>query len=151
MTSSLDYEDLFQDWHTQIEGIQKGFPGHKADVRQSEDAGRYLCDYIYFNSLAYFGRRCGKLEGGDCSARPVLFCKWSTPRSSKPSLILSSFCFSACPSRKRCHYSWKRSRSCYCPHSSNGQELYSFSYSSIWYLIRPRRWSRGPMYSFHAV
>lgn len=73
MTTSLDYEALYQDWQTQIDEIPKDSPGHKADVRQSEDAGRYLCDYTYFNSLAYFGKRCGKVEGGDCSARPVLF------------------------------------------------------------------------------
>lgn len=80
MTTSLDYETLFQGWQTNVEEISEGSPGHKADVRQSDDAGRYLCDYIYFNSLAYFGRCSGKLEGGACSARPVLFCEYSTRR-----------------------------------------------------------------------
>ncbi|CZT14586.1 uncharacterized protein RCC_00561 [Ramularia collo-cygni] len=73
MTTSLDYESLVRDWCTHIDEIPEGSPGHKADVRQSEDAGRYLCDYIYFNSLAYFGRKCGDVEGGACTARPVLF------------------------------------------------------------------------------
>lgn len=73
MTTSLDYETLNQDWCNYIDEISEGSPGHKADVRQSEDPGRYLCDYIYFNSLAYFGRKCGKVEGGTCTARPVLF------------------------------------------------------------------------------
>lgn len=73
MTTSLDYESLLRDWSTRIDEIPEGCPGHKADVRPSDDAGRYLCDYTYFNSLAYFGRKCGEVEGGACSARPVLF------------------------------------------------------------------------------
>lgn len=79
MTTSLDYENLFQDWQHSVENIPEGSAGHKADVRQSEDAGHYLCDYTYFNSLAYFGRRCGKVEGGACTARPVLFREWCLP------------------------------------------------------------------------
>ena len=30
-------------------------------------------DYIYFNSLAWFGRRNGVLAGGEAKDRPVLF------------------------------------------------------------------------------
>lgn len=73
MTTSLDFESLLLDWQSNILSIPEGQPGANADVRPSEDAGRYLCDYIYFNSLAYFGRRSGEMEDRKASSRPVLF------------------------------------------------------------------------------
>ncbi|KAF2173939.1 hypothetical protein M409DRAFT_16208 [Zasmidium cellare ATCC 36951] len=73
MTTSLDFESVLLNWQTNILAIPEGQPGAHADIRPSEDAGRYLCDYIYFNSLAYFGRKSGEMEGGRDSSRPVLF------------------------------------------------------------------------------
>lgn len=73
MTTSLDYDTTLLNWQCNLLDIPEGKPGHDVDSRPSEDAGHYLCDYIYFNSLAYTGRRSGKLEGGDNDARPVLF------------------------------------------------------------------------------
>lgn len=73
MTTSLDFESVILNWQTNMLGIPEGEPGASADIRPSEDAGRYLCDYIYFNSLAYFGRKSGDMEGGKDCSRPVLF------------------------------------------------------------------------------
>lgn len=73
MTTSLDFDSLVMNWQVNIMGIPEGQPGADSDARASEDAGRYLCDYIYFNSLAYFGRRNGEMEVGKPASRPVLF------------------------------------------------------------------------------
>lgn len=73
MTTSLKYDNVLQSWQDNALAIPKGHPGFEADIRMSEDAGRYLCDYIYFNSLAYFGRHSGKMTQGEDSDRPVLF------------------------------------------------------------------------------
>lgn len=73
MTTSLDFDSVLLNWKVNILDIPEDEPGAHADTRPSEDAGRYLCDYIYFNSLAYFGRRSGEMEGGKDSSRPVLF------------------------------------------------------------------------------
>lgn len=73
MTTSLDYQSVLLNWQVNIFNIPKDEPGAEADVRPSDDAGRYLCDYIYFNSLAYFGRESGVMVKGKASDRPVLF------------------------------------------------------------------------------
>lgn len=73
MTTSLDFSDVLSRWKLKIEGLPKGAAAYGADCRPSEDAGRYLCDFIYYNSLAWYGRRNGKLDGGKVTDRPVLF------------------------------------------------------------------------------
>ena len=73
MTSSLDLADVLSRWQGKIAKLPKSAAAYGADCRPSEDAGRYLCDFIYYNSLAWFGRRNGKLDGGEVSDRPVLF------------------------------------------------------------------------------
>lgn len=73
MTTSLDYDEVLAKWNTNLLGLPESSPAHSADCRSSEDAGHYLCDYIYYNSLAWFGRLSGKLDGGKASDRPVLF------------------------------------------------------------------------------
>lgn len=67
LTTSLDFDEVVGRWKSNIADI------NGADCRPSEDAGHYLCDYIYFNSLAWFGRRNGSLGAGKSSDRPVLF------------------------------------------------------------------------------
>ena len=73
MTTSLDFEELIQRWQGFIAHIPADSPAHAADCRPSEDAGHYLCDYTYFNSLAWFGRQNKRLEGGGSADRPVMF------------------------------------------------------------------------------
>jgi hypothetical protein len=76
MTTSLEYSTLLKLWNDNIASLPETSPAFNADIRPSDDAGRYLCDYTYFNSLAYFGRRSGVLESGKndkASDRPVLF------------------------------------------------------------------------------
>lgn len=73
MTTSLDISDVLSRWETKINDLPKSSAAYGADCRPSEDAGRYLCDFIYYNSLAWFGRRNGKLDGGQVTDRPVLF------------------------------------------------------------------------------
>jgi pyrrolidone-carboxylate peptidase len=73
MTTSLDYDNILLNWQVNLLGIPEGSPGNDVEARSSDDAGHYLCDYIYFNSLAHLGRRSGRLEGGDNPARPALF------------------------------------------------------------------------------
>jgi pyrrolidone-carboxylate peptidase len=73
MRTSLDYDALVQRWRTNLLDLPESSPGYDADCRPSDDAGHYLCDYIYFNSLAWCGRHSKKLEGGGATKRPVLF------------------------------------------------------------------------------
>lgn len=73
MTSSLNCPKVFQKWRTIMESLPEDSPGFGADCRPSDDAGYYLCDYIYFNSLAWYGRRSGNRLDGLASDRPVLF------------------------------------------------------------------------------
>ncbi|KAK3691234.1 hypothetical protein LTR37_018766 [Vermiconidia calcicola] len=66
MTTSLDYDDVYRKWQSNLHQLPTSLPAYGADCRASEDAGHYLCDYIYFNSLA-----CS--DGGKFSDRPVMF------------------------------------------------------------------------------
>ena len=46
--SDTNIDDIWRRWRTALHGL---------DVRISEDAGRYLCDFIYFSSLAYLTQK----------------------------------------------------------------------------------------------
>ncbi|KAK2624063.1 hypothetical protein QTJ16_006697 [Diplocarpon rosae] len=48
LLSSLDIDDVWDRWSSALPGI---------DVRVSENAGRYLCDFIYFSSLAHLTKK----------------------------------------------------------------------------------------------
>lgn len=73
MMSSLNYANILGNWQTKILNLPEESPGCGADCRPSKDAGHYLCDFIYFNSLAWYGRRSRKIVDGMASDRPVLF------------------------------------------------------------------------------
>lgn len=73
METSLPYEDVLSGWQSAVLQMPEGSPAYGADCRPSEDAGHYLCDYTYFNSLAWYGRRNEQLEGGKAADRPVMF------------------------------------------------------------------------------
>ncbi|PSS03693.1 hypothetical protein BD289DRAFT_158247 [Coniella lustricola] len=45
LTTELDVDDVMARWH-------KNLPENSIPLRLSTNAGRFLCDYIYFNSLA---------------------------------------------------------------------------------------------------
>lgn len=73
MTTSLDYETMVENWQSSVRHTPAGSPAHGADCRASYDAGHFLCDYTYLNSLAWYGRKSKKYEGGGNSDRPVMF------------------------------------------------------------------------------
>lgn len=73
MTTSLKFDEVLHRWRDIIASSPKASPAHGADCRLSEDAGYFLCDYTYFSSLAWYGRRNKKMEGGLSTDRPVLF------------------------------------------------------------------------------
>ncbi|KAI5364202.1 Putative peptidase C15, pyroglutamyl peptidase I [Septoria linicola] len=73
MTTSLKYDDVLLNWQTNVLGIPEDRPGCGAELQESHDPGHYLCDYIYFNSLAYTGRKSGVMEETGNAARPALF------------------------------------------------------------------------------
>lgn len=85
MTTSLNCDRLLKIWKASLESVPEGAPGFEADCRLSEDAGHYMCDYIYYNSLAWFGRRNESLEGGKVEDRPVLFLH--VPAESDPEVL----------------------------------------------------------------
>jgi len=85
MTTSLDYEDVLRRWQEAIAHVPAGSAAYGADCRPSDDAGHYLCDYTYFNSLAWFGRRNKRMEGGAYKDRPVLFLH--VPAESDPDML----------------------------------------------------------------
>jgi pyrrolidone-carboxylate peptidase len=45
--SDMNIDDIWRRWRTALPGL---------DIRISEDAGKYLCDFIYYSSLAYLTR-----------------------------------------------------------------------------------------------
>ncbi|EMC95739.1 hypothetical protein BAUCODRAFT_501692 [Baudoinia panamericana UAMH 10762] len=73
LETSLNFERVVQKWQSMVSLAPDTSPIHDADCRPSDDAGHYLCDYTYFNSLAWYGRRCGRLQRGKATDRPVLF------------------------------------------------------------------------------
>lgn len=73
MTTSLDYDNVLLNWQGNVLEIPENKPGWGCDLKESHDAGHYLCDYIYFNSLAFTGRRSGDMEAVGSISRPVLF------------------------------------------------------------------------------
>lgn len=85
MTTSLDYDEIVRRWKASIASLPEDSPAAGADCRPSENAGHYLCDYVYFNSLAWFGRRNGNLGGCNSRDRPVLF--FHVPADSAPEAL----------------------------------------------------------------
>lgn len=73
LTTSLAFEPIVALWQDLIRAIPAGEAGHAADVRPSENAGYFLCDYTYFTSLKWYGRKHECMRGGDVRTRPVLF------------------------------------------------------------------------------
>ncbi|KAK4574235.1 hypothetical protein LTR86_001996 [Recurvomyces mirabilis] len=73
LETSLDFERLLQQWQYTIKHLPATSPAHGADCRASDDAGHYLCDYTYRNSMVWYGRTNEMLEGGKKSDRPVMF------------------------------------------------------------------------------
>nr|XP_023874155.1 pyroglutamyl-peptidase 1-like [Quercus suber]POE83817.1 pyroglutamyl-peptidase 1 [Quercus suber] len=73
LTTSLAFDALIARWRDAVRDIPTGEPGHAADVRPSEDAGSFLCDYTYCTSMKWFARRNHCVDGGGPRARPVLF------------------------------------------------------------------------------
>lgn len=73
METSLDYEGVLRRWQSSILKTPKGSPAHGADCRPSNDAGHYLCDYVFFNSLTWYARQNKRYEDGKFPDRPVLF------------------------------------------------------------------------------
>ena len=65
--TSLDVQDVLQRWQRNL-GSPAAAAG--AECRLSDDAGHFLCDFIYFSSLAAYRRRGGVADDAD---RPVLF------------------------------------------------------------------------------
>ncbi|TKA74081.1 hypothetical protein B0A55_05222 [Friedmanniomyces simplex] len=73
LETSLDYDSVLHRWQAFISQSPETSPAWGADCRPSENAGNFLCDYTYFNCMAWYGRRNKKLEGGSSSDRPVMF------------------------------------------------------------------------------
>lgn len=69
LTTTLDYDEVFAGWEGNLRA--EGVEG--VTVEESNDPGHYLCDYIYFNSLAWFARRNQQGSDGRVEDRPVLF------------------------------------------------------------------------------
>lgn len=76
LTTGLEFEEVFQRWRANVlgsPGVSPLLDG--VDVRRSDNAGYYLCDYTYFNSLAWFARRGAEVgdRGGGEESRPAMF------------------------------------------------------------------------------
>lgn len=71
ISPSLAYEKLWHDWHDHVLGDDSALTA--GDLRRSDDAGHFLCDYIYLNSLVWYGRKNDCMLGGTTLTRPVMF------------------------------------------------------------------------------
>ncbi|KAK3051337.1 hypothetical protein LTR09_007360 [Extremus antarcticus] len=85
LRTSLDYDRVLQRWQWNMKNLQKSSVAYEADCRPSDDAGHYLCDYIYFNSLAWFARNPTPRADGQANERPVLFLH--VPANSDPQAL----------------------------------------------------------------
>ncbi|KAI9692768.1 MAG: hypothetical protein M1820_009367 [Bogoriella megaspora] len=66
--TSLDTVDVWRRWKANL--LPLGSGDKEIDVRPSDDAGHFLCDFIYYSSLAWYFRLGGRnIE----SERPALF------------------------------------------------------------------------------
>ncbi|KAM0718281.1 hypothetical protein Q7P37_006613 [Cladosporium fusiforme] len=73
LTTTLDYDEVFAGWEGNLRGGETPGSDPLVKVEESNDPGHYLCDYIYFNSLAWFARRNQQVTDGRVEDRPVLF------------------------------------------------------------------------------
>lgn len=74
LTTSLDFDDVFQRWRSNLSETAEAAPDlSDVDIQPSEDAGHFLCDFIYYSSLAENRRRKRHLSEDDLDQRPVLF------------------------------------------------------------------------------
>lgn len=73
LTTTLEYDEVLAGWQRNL--CEGGAPGSPPLVpaEESNDPGHYLCDYIYFNSLAWYARRNQQVSDGRVEDRPVLF------------------------------------------------------------------------------
>lgn len=79
LITSLEYDEVLAGWRRNL--CEPGSDSPLVPTEESNDPGHYLCDYIYFNSLAWYARR--KQQAVDTAAaatsddevedRPVLF------------------------------------------------------------------------------
>lgn len=71
LTTTLEYDEVFASWQRNLCETPDSLPF--VPTEESNDPGHYLCDYIYFNSLAWFARRNQQITDGRVEDRPVLF------------------------------------------------------------------------------
>lgn len=71
LTTTLEYDEVLSGWQRNLISAP-GLPP-LVPTEESNDPGHYLCDYIYFNSLAWFARRNQQVSDGRVEDRPVLF------------------------------------------------------------------------------
>lgn len=83
MTTTLDFDEVMQGWSRNIHEAT-GSP-LSIDIRASNDPGHYLCDYIYYNSLAWYARQNKRSIDGPVEDRPVLF--FHVPAESDPDTL----------------------------------------------------------------
>jgi len=83
LMTSLDFEEIMQGWVRNIHEAS-GSP-LSIDARASNDAGHYLCDFIYYNSLAWYARRNKRSVDGMVDDRPVMF--FHVPAESDPDTL----------------------------------------------------------------
>lgn len=82
MTTSLDFDEVVRTWQELIKRGPEDSAAYGADCRPSYDAGHYLCDFTYYNSLVWYARRDLRPYEESKSSRPVLF--FHVPAESTP-------------------------------------------------------------------
>jgi len=68
LQTTLDVDDILERMHRPRPDGTRELP-EGVTVKASNDTGNYLCDFIYYSSLAYFWKKAG---GGN-GERPVVF------------------------------------------------------------------------------
>ena len=71
LSTTLDCDEIIRKWRNEIQLLLEC--PQDVDLRKSEEAGGYLCEYIYYNSLAWYTRRDRAQAADHACDRPVLF------------------------------------------------------------------------------
>jgi pyroglutamyl-peptidase len=71
LVTTMDCDEILREWRNEVQTLDS--PHRHVNMQKSEEAGGYLCEYILYNSLAWYARRDHTRASDGVCNRPVLF------------------------------------------------------------------------------